>query len=243
MRHVESMSIDVRVRETERTRGGNTVTIPREEWEYTHYLRIGLEGQRSLYLFCIGKTLPELLDGSRDIVSDLAHVCKVDMGSLWTFYDVNIGSAWHGEFKSKYTRLEIVTEIREYLLTAISDAEKTICEAPLDEYGHPRQVRLDFADELVQWRTWHQGAGQADFECRNAETADALTRWRKHPKFEEMAQRLLTIARNGTRKPEDRKLVPITYRGPREFNFVAGGMYGGLFNHGTDEAPDWSIHT
>jgi hypothetical protein len=203
--------------------------------------------QKRLYFMFTADELREALAGERTCVTDLMHVCKIDMGSLWMFFDTPCPAPSHGEFTTTYHRFEFTRDLRDELRAAIEQSERAWMRQPERSYGGRDDIDLDLSHRLPEWRTWHQGAGQAEFDTGgDALTADKLAYWRdRDEEFARCAERLLQIARNRTWKPEDVAVCKVRWHDyAGEFSFFVGGMSGGIINHGKNaDKPDWSIHT
>jgi hypothetical protein len=106
---------------------------------------------------------------------------------------------------------------------------------------------LDLTHHLERWsRLYGQGKGEVRLvmtdDCRAMFDA-ALDKGN----FRAMLERITAIARNQTYSARDVVELPIykdSYRADDPaFTWRAGGMFGGLINHGRDGAYNWSIHT
>lgn len=213
---------------------------------FLHHWRLEFDDSvRSVSFMFVGDECRRALAGEIGAVADISHMCKIDLASLWTFFDVPCPTLGNGQFTTDYRRIEICREIREELRAAIEVAERQWRTQPENKYGDRDDVTIDLAHRLPEWRTWYQGAGKGEFDTGGDPlTADKLAFWMEDESFAQCAERLLAIARNKTTKPDDVGVCKISWRSNwEEFSFFVGGMSGGIINHGNADKPDWSIHT
>lgn len=213
---------------------------------FFHSWRMTFADESQIWFCFLGDELRAALDGETTCVTDLSHVCKIDLGSLWTFFDVPCPAQGAGEFTTRYHRVELTHELRAELRAAIEQNERQWLRQPERDYGGRDDVELDVSYRLPEWRTWHQGAGKAEFDCGDDPlTADKLAFWLEDESFARCADRLLAIARNQTYKPSDVGVCKLRWNENwQEFSFFVGGLHGGIINHGKGkDKADWSTHT
>ena len=181
-----------------------------------------------------------LMDGTRDAASDLRHKLWRS-GDLFTFYDFDFPLKAYGKVEVPFVTITIPFHVRRILARA---AHMAWAKCRVDD----NRITLDIPWKLRQrWdNRYGEAKGRVVMDCDSV--VDKLAKVGYNHKFEEMINRLRQIALNTTRRDSDTATVRLS-------NDMAGfffnildpkgrsALHGGLINHGTDENPDWSIHT
>jgi len=192
----------------------------------------------------------QLCSGKRSTFEDGYHKLS-SFGDLFLFYDMeNWPKDNNGTMNVRYVNLTIPRKVQIFMLKRannIWDARK------IDK--SPERTTVEFnkvlCDRLI--RQFGTGKGKSKLEFRNDEylpvsTKNLFESFLGNPSFERNINNLLTIAKNQTQSYNEMAQVFLAKDG-EGFTFDVmtpqhqSIMYGGLINHGTEEKPDWSIHT
>lgn len=176
--------------------------------------------------------------------ADIAH--RVDtFGELWTFYDLNVPQNDLGKMVIPYLRITVPLPVRDMIKERIENA---IAEWELPHAGVKDRtpIQIDLSPELAGWaESYGRGSGVVELaDTTDTATRDALGSFAGSESFDRCWEVITNMARNTTHAKTDVAIVKVWLEsGGRSFGWVAGGMHGGLINHGSDDAPEWSVHT
>lgn len=175
--------------------------------------------------------------------SDGYHLLRT-FGELWTFFNLDqFPNEASGIAPVAYTRLKMPRDIRERIAQDIENALSLFDTSEPNKYGHKEEIAIDYSDALEVWGSdYGQGTGKIEIEADTA-TRDLLGTYAGEKTFDRSWGTLERLALNTTHKKSDVGTIKIYTESPRAFMWSAGGMHGGLINHGTEESPDWSVHT
>jgi hypothetical protein len=208
-------------------------------WE----LREETEGIRWGSFLMLGEEWRDLFEMHRSEFSDgMHHLHTFD--ESWMFYDLDVPREDTGVMPLRFTRLSVPHEARRQITARI--------EAAIDRYDSDERsdtkwpISLDFTEDLAEWsRDYGRGKGSIEI-IADAGTRDALGTWRGDPTFDRCWESIEAIALATTNSIYDKAPIRIHARdwsGRLEFAWSAGRLHGGIIDHGSDESPDWSVHT
>lgn len=179
--------------------------------------------------------------------SDISHKLST-FGESWTFYDLPFPSEDCGRMEVPYVRIIVPKDVRAFIRQEIHEAIAEY-DAKVEGLERPdwniKSVKLDYTGNLAVWsENYGQGKGTVKVQAYDEVRAllDQLYE-SKDPSFVRSWDTILNLARNTTHKREDVGFVHVHRESETVFLWSAGGLHGGLVNHGTDDDPDWSTHT
>ena len=162
------------------------------------------------------------------------------LGECFTFFNFEPGRAANSCASVPYARVSLPRDVRKLLaqnlrfdLEALRTSEK---ESTFTQ---------DYSSKLEEWaRRYGQGKGYLKIEASDEirarfEAAQAAG----GESFKRSWQSISGLALGTTHSIDDVGIVRLYPDGERSFGWSAGGLHGGLINHGTDSEPDWSVHT
>lgn len=224
------------------------VDDPARPWGGTH--RDGLQGMN---FYMSGQEFLALTAGEWVTMSDIGYLLRV-FGESWTFWNLDCPTGETGTASVPWRRLTVpracLGRMREVGLQALADYD---AQEPTS-WGGRDNVRIDLHCALMEYSDHGQGSGKLQVDC-SPECADALGMARRgatdasDDSWERCWEHISRIALNTTWAPTDVGVLRVGIERSmvdgKAPNFVwsAGSLYGGLINHGTDDAPDWSLHT
>jgi len=129
-------------------------------------------------------------------------------------------------FKMPHGAIERVDQSIQAVLASIPEDDYDSHDVPIDPYW---------------WDFYGFGKGSAELVASD-EVRALISRWSGEKTFDRCLATLRQIALNTTRSRDDRAEFRI-WRDLDGFTFSAGSLYGGIVNHGSDDCPDWSVHT
>lgn len=186
-------------------------------------------------------------------IRDGYHMVTVS-GDEWLFTDQDYGLRHRtGVYEVPYVRVIFPSTFMRALYRYAAQVWKTLPDAG------PRTV-LEISPERAEriCQLYGYGKGQAVVCPRGGwegyKSRESMEAWMRNaeasPKFREMEDRLLSIARNSTRGFHQKARVEIFMEDETSFIWTALDnkgrcvMWGGLVNHGHRRGEhDWSIHT
>lgn len=162
----------------------------------------------------------------------------------WLFLDISDPFSADGEITIPAQCYSMPYEAQTELLAIVVDALEAydVSAESISRYtGLPdgrEKITLDLSSDLAIWNSWGRGTGTVRVVGDPEQIAQlAIDMWRSDS-CSDMYDRLEAIARNSTYRPSDVGELRIGYDFAG-YGFTAGGMVGGLINHG----GEWSLHT
>lgn len=199
------------------------------------------KGLNSIWFVLTLEEWTTVLRGDHKAYSDGYHKLDV-MGDLWTFFDFELPMQSAGVKEVRYLRAEMPRRARETLMLATAVGFRKYDNQEPSKWGYKKKVTLDLAPYVKEWsERYGQGKGSVYVEC-SEDAALRLSEVDGKGNFNDMFDRVKQIARNTTHSVDEVGVVRL-YKDMDGFFWRAGGMHGGLVNHGTEEEPYWSIHT
>ncbi len=184
-------------------------------------------------------------DSFRGVFCDCSHRLDV-FGDACMFYDIDAHYVLksHGEMTVKFQSFSFPVYVRKIVARLLRLA------ASRHDFTSEDRVSLDISRERLAklCRRYGQGTGKVDL-VMNDETKEKLTSdHTKDPKLFENVWYLANGCLNSTKKfNETAKLCIDKDRGSYYFRQVSVNgktmMNGGIVNHGSEDKPEWSVHT
>jgi hypothetical protein len=203
----------------------------------------GPEGPAWLFIFELDELRQVCTRGGS--VNDGIHNLRAAWES-WFFYDLDTcPPASSGTMKVKYYTIPMPYRAAELLLAIVEDMIEAYDLSAPTRWGTRDRLRVDLSEEYQEWTaTLGQGKGSVDVVAdEETLTRLAIDMWRDPDStIDRCYDQILQIARNSTWSADDVAEVRIS-RDWDGYFWRAGGPAGGLINHGSVHAPDWSTHT
>lgn len=183
----------------------------------------------------------ERVVASTPISVDGYHVCKHD-GELWTFLDWEMPRESSGRREVPFRVVTMPYRVQKILLRLARWHFHHLDRAPKGS-EHEVEISLNQRKRLIE--RYGQAKGSVKVEEHEV---TAVERAQKDAQLRERLDQLERIARNTTWSKWETATVHL-YRDSAGYYFnilTPSGrrsMNGGVINHGTDDKPDWSIHT
>lgn len=164
-------------------------------------------------------------------------------GESWTFYRLDqVPRESSGAMSVPFTRITMPRDIRTRIADDIKDELIAFDAQAPNKYGDKDALTIDYSGKLEEWSTEHgQGKGSIEIDA-DSETRDKLGSLAGEETFDRCWTTIENLAKNTTHKRSDVGVIQV-YRDHGGFFWRAGGLHGGLINHGSDSEPDWSVHT
>lgn len=177
--------------------------------------------------------------------SDVAHRLRA-WGEDWVFFDLPDFRGAGGVAACRWARVKLPRDVRARLVADVAAAVERYDAQPVGEYGDKPEIRLDYTADLESWESeFGQGTGRVELHPNtNAATRDMIGALctEASESWVRSWDTIQRLARNTTHRRADVGIVAIYRESDRALMWTAGGMHGGIINHGAD-APDWSVHT
>lgn len=199
------------------------------------------DGLQTVWFVFTFEEWQSLLAGKRASFSDGYH--KLDaMFDNWTFYDFELPPPPAGTAEIRYRRVNVPKRVLEILMLTTGIAFRKYHYTEPGKHGLREKVTVNLSPFVGLWsRVYGQGKGQVQVSCDD-ETRKRLDECLKNDSFKEMYERVKNFARNTTHSVWEEGVLLIS-KDLDGFFWQAGGLVGGLINHGTEDEPSWSIHT
>jgi hypothetical protein len=182
----------------------------------------------------------DLFAGRSGALSDGYHQL-IPFSELWTFYDTDrlFNGDVAGEGLIPYRRVTVPAPVQKFIL---DDIEAGI--ARYDAQGDKREkITLDYSERLAAWSDeYGQGKGSITIEGHLSAVA-AIGQLGGEATFDRSWNSIERLALAETHSTSDCAPIKIFRESPTAFLWTAGRMHGGLINHGSEDAPEWSVHT
>lgn len=204
-------------------------------------LRAECEGPyKGIWFVILNKELDDFTTPTLGItMHDIGHHMHI-CGDTCTFYDFSIPSKATGTMEIPYVSVNIPLFVRKVLTRYARLVQKGLSDSD--------RVEVTLSHErIARWKKLYGiGKGSVDVELASyygdEDVAATLEERKKKGNFTEMLGRLEQIERNQTYAFFQKRTLRIA-KDWDGYTFVSGGLFGGLVNHGTEEEPNWSIHT
>ena len=195
----------------------------------------------SVYFYWTRAEFKHVVAGKQAMSVDGYHLCKHD-GEQWTFFDWEMPQATTGRADIPFRVVSMPYQVQKIILRLARWHFKHLDRAPK---GTEHEVEIP----KRTWRRLLERYGQAK-GCVNVDPhgTDALTRAATDQGLRDKLDQLKRIARNTTFNVWESAVVNL-HRDSAGYYFDIRtpkgirSMNGGVINHGSDEKPDWSIHT
>jgi hypothetical protein len=189
---------------------------------------------RSIWFVFRHEEFQAFADGSRWTFEDGYHKLN-NFVEYCTFYDLQIPSGEYGEAKVPYFNVIIPMFLRRAIARLAKRVVPTLDDGDVYEI-EPTPERVE------RWmKLYGQGTGSVEVEVAE-QVREQYEANVGRANFDENVARLKQIALNSTSCWLHNRKVHLSYDFAGFF-FTVPGMHGGLINHGTEESPDWSLHT
>ena len=189
------------------------------------------------FLMIGDEALDLLAQRGPSVLVDGYHLLKC-VGELWVFSndDRLFRGDESGEALIPYRRVTIPAPVQKFLL---DDLKAWI--ARYDAQGDKREeIVLDYSDRLQEWSEEY---GQFKGELVVDGPLDEIKALKGEETFDRSWESISRLALSTTHSKTDKGRINIFRESERSFLWSAGSMNGGLINHGTEEVPDWCVHT
>lgn len=195
----------------------------------------------SVYFYWTRTEFERVVAGEQAVSVDGYHLCKHD-GERWTFFDWEVPYDTAGKAQIPFRVVLMPYHVQKIILRLARWHFKHLARMAS---GSEQVVEIDKRSRKRLLERYGQAKGMIDVDPHDT---DALTRAHTDHGLREKLDQLKRIARNTTFNVWERAYVHLfkdsagyyfeikTPRGRRSMN-------GGVINHGSDEKPDWSIHT
>jgi hypothetical protein len=197
-------------------------------------------GLRWISFLLLNKEGTDLFAGRSGVLADGYHHL-IPSGELWTFFDADklMQDGAAGVAPIHYRRVTVPLPVQRIIL---GDIEKAIEEYDAQE-GDRKSIWLNYSDRVSYWSDEHgQGKGNITIEGHLSAVA-AIGQLGGEATFDRSWGVIERLALATTHSTSDCAPIQIFRESPTAFLWTAGTMHGGLINHGTESAPDWSVHT
>lgn len=138
-----------------------------------------------------------------------------------------------------YARITLPRAARNILIENLGFDRQALVENP------DARLTQNYTEKYEEWnRIYGRGKGKARVVA-SPEIADRLGAARSlgGESFARSWSSIERMALATTNSIDDVAEIRIYPDGTKSFGWSAGGMHGGLINHGTEAKPDWSVHT
>jgi len=210
------------------------------------WMRWGLKNEDAplpwMSFLMLGEEWRDLFEARLSEFTDGYHKLSI-FDESWTFYNLEVPREDVGTMPIRYVRICMPHPVRRMIAERIAGA---IARYDSLERSDKWPAVLDLTPELEEWSE-HYGRGKGSIDLQaSTETRDALGRYSGEESFDRCMETVNGLALATTNSITDKAPVSLLVRdwsGKAEFSFSAGRLHGGIINHGTEEAPEWSVHT
>jgi hypothetical protein len=200
------------------------------------------EPMPSVYFYWTREEFEAVVDGKQGMSVDGYHLCKHD-GERWTFLDWEVPLKPFGKATVDYRVVEMPYRVQKILLRLARWHFRHLDRAAK---GSEHEIEIDMRTRTRLITRYGQAKGIV--KMVEADGVNAVARGITDEGLAEKLDRLWAIARNTTFNKWETATVNL-YRDSAGYYFQIltptgrRSMNGGVINHGSDEKPDWSIHT